>query len=82
VIADRLGGRVSRLIWAEASLAPSAGAAELVGEDGVLPPWSAWWGPDAMATLVPDADRRQVIDEEAPPADLLHAGGAQVEVTQ
>jgi hypothetical protein len=31
-----------------------------------LPPWSEWWGPDAMARLVPDPDTRAAITADLP----------------
>jgi hypothetical protein len=39
---------------------------ESLARDGVLPKWSEWWGPDAMESLIPDADRRRLIDAEMP----------------
>ena len=37
-----------------------------LAEDGVLPPWTTWWGPDAMAGLVPDAGDRAAVEAGAP----------------
>lgn len=34
--------------------------------DGRLPPWSQWWGPDALAEQVPDPALRAAIEAEAP----------------
>ncbi len=34
--------------------------------DGVLPPWSSWFGEDAMRELVPDAVLRGALLEEMP----------------
>lgn len=44
--------------------------------DGVLPPWSTWFGPDALAAMVPDADRRAAVraDEPRVPLALYEAG--------
>ena len=35
-----------------------------IAEDGLLPPWSTWFGPDVMATLVPDPTRRAEIEAD------------------
>jgi hypothetical protein len=40
--------------------------ADLAAGDGVLPPWPRWWPPEAMATLVPDEDRRRLVVDDAP----------------
>ncbi len=37
-----------------------------IAVDGVLPPWSEWWGPDAWAGLVPDPDRRAALTDALP----------------
>lgn len=34
--------------------------------DGVLPPWTSWWGPDAMAELVPDPGDRDDLVSTTP----------------
>jgi quercetin dioxygenase-like cupin family protein len=34
--------------------------------DGRLPPWSAWFGPDAIADLLPDPDLRATVLAELP----------------
>jgi hypothetical protein len=79
-----LGDRVDRVVFAEASLPPVDGQAELaptwlldhlrpLSSDGLLPPWSQWWGDGAMATLVPDPARRALLAAELPtlPFDYL-----------
>lgn len=38
----------------------------LVDADGRLPPWHTWWGPDGMAWLVPDEDRRRRVTADTP----------------
>ena len=35
-----------------------------IAEDGLLPPWSEWFGPDVMSSLVPDADKRELVGSE------------------
>ena len=32
--------------------------------DGLVPPWSEWWGDEAMAVLVPDGERRAVVTSQ------------------
>ncbi len=34
--------------------------------DGVLPPWTSWWGEDALRELVPDPSDRAALVAEAP----------------
>ncbi len=74
---DRLGERVEAVIFAEASLAPEHGVAELAPEwlrrhlgslavEGTLPPWSAWWGADVMTTMIPDARLRAELEADLP----------------
>ena len=73
----RLGGRVGSVVFADAALPPLAGSVELaprwlreqleaLAVDGLLPPWSDWWGPDAMATLLPDERLRADLTSELP----------------
>jgi hypothetical protein len=40
--------------------------------DGLLPPWSEWFGPEVMQELVPDAERRAVIAAELPRLPLAY----------
>ena len=42
----------------------------LADEDGWLPPWSQWWGDDALAELIPDADTRRRFAAECPKLPL------------
>ena len=81
IAVDRLGDRVEAVIFAEASIAPEQGVAELAPEwlrqhlgslavDGILPPWSAWWGDDAMTTLIPDARVRAELEADLPSLPL------------
>ena len=41
-----------------------------IAQDGWLPPWSQWWGPDGLADLLPDPDVRQRFTEDCPPLPL------------
>jgi RimJ/RimL family protein N-acetyltransferase len=63
----------SALVFVDAALPPAGGTFTLEPEfrswlddlaiDGVLPPWTQWWGDDALAELVPDATDRHDLDE-------------------
>ena len=39
---------------------------------GSLPPWSTWWGEDAMRNLVPDPDQRTELAAEMPSLPLAY----------
>lgn len=41
-----------------------------LARDGRLPPWSKWWGDDAMASLIPERTLRREIEEEMPSLPL------------
>jgi hypothetical protein len=81
-VAGRLGTASRTLVFVDAGLPPCAGTATPGGDfierlralavDGVLPTWSTWWGDDAMALLVPDADRRRVLEAEMPQIPLSY----------
>ncbi|WP_091249837.1 hypothetical protein [Klenkia soli] len=72
----------SRVVWVDAVVPaatgvtlPSVGlrtAVAALARDGRIAPWPTWWGPDAMADLVPDDALRAEITAEAPslPLDL------------
>ena len=72
-----------RAVWLDAVLPPDAGTARwpdevralvgpLTGDDGRVADWTTWWGPDAMAGLLPDAGVRDAVLAEGHrlPADL------------
>jgi hypothetical protein len=47
-------------------MAPAAAADALAGRadaDGLLPPWSRWWGDEELASLLPDAQSRRELHE-------------------
>jgi hypothetical protein len=46
------------LSWFETAPAELADHLRGMVRDGWLPPWSEWWGPEALADLVPDAEVR------------------------
>jgi hypothetical protein len=84
-IAARIGG--GPLIFVDADIPPDTGQAglmpaEILAElralavDGMLPPWSEWFGPAAMRELVPDAERRAVIAAELPRLPLSYFGAS------
>ena len=58
----------------ETALMPAEILAELRGMalDGMLPPWSVWFGPDVMRKLVPDDARRAIVTAELPRLPLAY----------
>ncbi len=84
LIAHELGRPVSSLIFADASVPPAAGEAEvaesefvpflreLAGADGRLPQWTSWWSEEDVAPMLPDARLRQVITAEQPRLPLAY----------
>lgn len=75
VIAGAVTAKVAALVFVDSFLPPAAGAVELgppafmdqlraLAVDGVLPPWSRWFGDDAMRELVPDDDLRAALERE------------------
>ncbi len=82
-IAERSGRPPSGLVFVDAALPPQAGPVELMpaemlaelqalASDGVLPPWSDWFGPGVMQELIPDDARRAVISAELPTLPLAY----------
>ena len=76
LVADRLGGTIAAVVFVDALVPATSGAtapserfraflAELPLSDGRLPPWPQWWGPDALARIVPDPALRAAIEAEA-----------------
>ena len=76
----------SRLVFVDASLPPTDGESALVPEqflgaltalaqDGVLPPWSEWFEPGTMETLIPDPVRRDAVVAELPRLPLSYFQG-------
>ena len=77
VIADALNNEVAALVFVDSFLPPPAGRLPLgrpefvdqlraMATDGVLPPWSRWFGADAMRELVPDERLRADLEAEMP----------------
>lgn len=82
-IADAIRGEVAALLFVDAMLPPASGHAQLaeaeflaqlraLARDGVLPPWSTWFGEDAMRELVPDDGLRAALEREMPRLPLSY----------
>jgi hypothetical protein len=85
-IADAIRGEVAALIFVDAMLPPASEAARLLptaflsqirplASDGVLPPWSAWFGESAMRQLVPEDALRTALEGEMPRLPLAYFEG-------
>jgi hypothetical protein len=83
VIADSLTTEVWALIFVDSFLPPARGRAALappgyvdqlrsLASGGVLPPWSSWFGEQAMRELVPDDALRAALVEEMPRLPLSY----------
>jgi pimeloyl-ACP methyl ester carboxylesterase len=82
-IADALTVEVAALVFVDSFLPPANGSVRLappglmdqlwaLASDGVLPPWSSWFGEDAMRELVPDDRLRATLTEEMPRLPLSY----------
>jgi pimeloyl-ACP methyl ester carboxylesterase len=76
-IAQSAPRRVAAIAFVDAFLPPPSGTARLVpaqfaeelsalATNDVLPPWSTWFGEEAMRDLVPDRARRARIEHDMP----------------
>jgi pimeloyl-ACP methyl ester carboxylesterase len=83
VIADAVDGEVAALVFVDSFLPPRAGRLPLgqpafmdqlraMATDGVLPPWSQWFGADAMRELVLDERLRADLEAEMPRMPLSY----------
>jgi pimeloyl-ACP methyl ester carboxylesterase len=83
VIADAADSDVAALVFVDSFLPPRAGRLVLgppafmdqlraMATDGVLPPWSRWFGADAMRELVPDERLRADLEAEMPSLPLSY----------
>jgi hypothetical protein len=83
VIADALTVEVTGLIFVDSHLPPPTrdlvlGPPEYMerlralATDGLLPPWSRWFGADAMRELVPDERLRGILEREMPHLPLSY----------
>jgi pimeloyl-ACP methyl ester carboxylesterase len=82
-IAAEVVPEVARLLFVDSGLPATTGATPLAAPqfmdqleslavDGVLPPWSTWWGDDAMRELVPDEAVRSELVREMPSLPLSY----------
>jgi pimeloyl-ACP methyl ester carboxylesterase len=83
VIADTSDNEVAALVFVDSLLPPPAGRLLLgppafmdqlraLTTDGVLAPWSRWFGADAMRELVPDEHLRADLEAEMPCVPLSY----------
>jgi len=74
---------VSRRIFVDSGVPASSGETPLVpaallahlrtlAVNGELPPWSSWWGDEAMRELVPDQAARAALERELPSLPLSY----------
>jgi pimeloyl-ACP methyl ester carboxylesterase len=74
VIAAGLAVHVAALVFVDSFLPPASGSLRLapaglmsqlraLASDGMLPPWSSWFGEDAMRQLVPEERLRATLEE-------------------
>jgi hypothetical protein len=81
IIGDRIGA--AALVFVDADIPPAAGETPLVPAEflGVLrdlaigtrlPPWSEWFGPDAMREMIPDDRQRKIVTAELPQVPLSY----------
>jgi pimeloyl-ACP methyl ester carboxylesterase len=82
-IVDALTLEIAALVFVDSFLPPAGGSLRLappglmdqlhaLARDGVLPPWSCWFGEDAMRELVPEERVRAVLEEEMPRLPLSY----------
>jgi hypothetical protein len=80
LISEGLVTRPSLTVFVDAGLPPCEGSFTAGGnflgtlrelsKDGILPRWSDWWAPDVLESLVPDDDKRGVVERELPEIPL------------
>jgi hypothetical protein len=80
LVADAVARRPRRMVFVDAGIPPRTGAYDAGGDflptlrglarNGVLPPWSQWWGDGALEALVHDPERRREIAAEFPQVPL------------
>jgi pimeloyl-ACP methyl ester carboxylesterase len=82
-IAEALTVEVGALVFVDSFLPPAAGSLQLVppafkaqlralADDGVVAPWSSWFGEEAMRELVADERLRAVLEAEMPRLPLSY----------
>lgn len=83
LIAAERGQPPTRLVFVDAGLPPERGEMALIPDDfaeylrglarnGVLPPWSDWFGSDTLAALIPDDNRRREVLADMPALPLAY----------
>ncbi len=84
LVAERLRGQVTAVLFVDAALPPRRGsipAAEsdhltflgaMADENGLLPRWTDWWPEEMVSALVPDRRTRDEIVAEQPRLPLLY----------
>jgi hypothetical protein len=86
-IAERARAIEPAFIFVDAGIPPVENAASLmpaemleelrsIAENDVLPPWSEWFGPETMQTLIPDAAMRGLVVAELPRISLSYFSGS------
>jgi pimeloyl-ACP methyl ester carboxylesterase len=77
-VVDELGDRVQNVVFVDAAV-PGTGAvapreflARLVDANGLLPPWTRWWGEADIAELFPSAEVRAMVEAEQPRLPLAY----------
>jgi pimeloyl-ACP methyl ester carboxylesterase len=82
-IAGAVAAPISRLIFVDSGVPASTGETPLappalldhlrtLAVSGTLPPWSTWWGEDAMRDLLPDEALRTELAREMPSLPLSY----------
>jgi pimeloyl-ACP methyl ester carboxylesterase len=82
-IADAVPNHITGLVFADAFLPPTTGSTELLpralleqlrplATEGVLPPWSTWFGEQGLRDLIPDARLRAALEREMPRLPLAY----------
>jgi pimeloyl-ACP methyl ester carboxylesterase len=82
-ISGAVGDEVAQLIFLDSGVPAITGETPLAGPafldflrtlavDGTLPPWSKWWGEEAMRELIPDEATRTAVERELPSLPLSY----------
>lgn len=82
-IAAEMSRPPARLVFVDAGVPPISGETRLIPDsfaehlralahDGLLPPWSDWFGPGVIDGLLPDADRRAAVLADLPELPLSY----------
>jgi hypothetical protein len=85
-IAHAISAPVAAMLFVDTFLPPPTGTATLLppefldelrarARNGVLPPWSQWFGDDVMSELVPDAAMRALLEADMPHLPLSYFEG-------